>query len=195
MNTYSGLTGGSYRRVAGSLAIVLAAFWLPTPGTTGLAQVVPGQALDASGAPQFRVDPFWPKPLPNRWSMQQVTGISVDTQDTVWFLNRPNAPEMDEISAEGTPSPTLCCIKGPELIQLDQQGNVLSSWGGAGHPKWPTNSQTVIADSKGNIWISGTAAQDSIIKYSREGTVLWDFDHRPPAEAAEMPEINLETSF
>ena len=32
------------------------------------------QAVDAQGAPMFRVDPFWPKPLPNRWSMQQVTG-------------------------------------------------------------------------------------------------------------------------
>ena len=113
-----------------------------------------------------RVDPFWPKPLPNRWSMQQVTGLSVDSMDNVWFLNRPNAPENDEISGEGTPFPVLCCVKGPELIQLDQQGNVVASWGGAGlHPKWPTNSQTVIADSKGNIWISGTAAQDSIIKY------------------------------
>ncbi|MDE0005420.1 MAG: hypothetical protein OXQ29_22240, partial [Rhodospirillaceae bacterium] len=37
------------------------------------AQVVEGQAVDAEGAPQYRVDPFWPKPLPNQWSMQQVT--------------------------------------------------------------------------------------------------------------------------
>ena len=54
--------------------------------------------MDEGGAPQFRVDPFWPKPLPNRWSMQQVTGISVDHMDHVWFLNRPNAPEQDEIA-------------------------------------------------------------------------------------------------
>ena len=25
-------------------------------------------ALDANGAPMYKVDPFWPKPLPNRWS-------------------------------------------------------------------------------------------------------------------------------
>ena len=30
------------------------------------------QVLDAQGAPVFRVDPFWPKPLPNKWSMQQI---------------------------------------------------------------------------------------------------------------------------
>jgi hypothetical protein len=89
----------------------------------------------------------------------------------------------------------LCCVRGPELIQVDQQGNVLAAWGGPGHPKWPLNPQTVIADSKGNIWISGTNAQDSIIKYSADGKVLWDFDHRPPAEAGMMPENNQETGF
>jgi hypothetical protein len=31
------------------------------------------QATDAQGAPMYRVDPFWPKRLPNRWSMQQWT--------------------------------------------------------------------------------------------------------------------------
>jgi len=127
--------------------------------------------------------------------MQQVTGISVDSMDNVWFLNRANAPEVDEISGEGTPAPVLCCVRGPELIKVDQQGNVLSAWGGVGHPKWPLNPQTVIADSKGNIWISGTNAQDSIIKYSTDGKVLWDFDHRPSAEAGMMPENNQETSF
>ena len=176
-------------------ALVIGSALALAAGTVISAQAVTGQAVDANGAPQYRVDPFWPKPLPNRWSMQQVTGLSVDSMDNVWFLNRPNAPENDEISGEGTPFPVLCCVKGPELIQLDQQGNVVASWGGSTHPKWPTNSQTVIADSKGNIWISGTAAQDSIIKYSRDGKVLWDFEHRPPAEAGMMPENNQETSF
>ena len=69
-------------------------------GFTANAQVVEGQALDANGAPLYRVDPFWPKSLPNNWSMQQVTGIGVDDQDLVWFLNRPNAPDPLEIIAE-----------------------------------------------------------------------------------------------
>ena len=47
-------------------------------GTTGGAQQPRAQVLDENGAPVFKVDPFWPKPLPNRWSMQQVTGIHVD---------------------------------------------------------------------------------------------------------------------
>jgi hypothetical protein len=127
--------------------------------------------------------------------MQQVTGISVDSMDHVWFLNRGNAPEQDEIGGEGTPAPVLCCVRGPELIEVDQQGNVLNAWGGRGTPKWPTGLQTVIADSKGNIWISGTNAQDSILKFTRDGKLLWDFEHRPPAEAGMMPENNQETNF
>ena len=81
--------------------------------SVGYAQVIPRQALDASGAPQYRVDPFWPKPLPNRWSMQQIVGISVDSMDHVWFLNRGNAALPIELTAEGNPSPALCCVRGP----------------------------------------------------------------------------------
>src|SRR5687768_7150731 len=84
----------------------------------------PGQAVDEAGAPQFRVDPFWPKPLANRWSMQQVTGLHVDHMDHIWFLNRPNAAEGDEIGGDSTPPRIDCCVRGPELIELDQEGNV-----------------------------------------------------------------------
>src|SRR5215207_5287302 len=122
--------------------VFLATALLATVGV-GRAQVVTGQAVDENGAPQYRVDPFWPKPLPNRWSMQQVTGISVDSMDHVWFLNRGNAPEQDEIGGDGTPAPQLCCVRGPELIELDQEGTVLHAWGGMGHPLWPTGLQTV----------------------------------------------------
>ncbi|MBI4887928.1 MAG: hypothetical protein HY824_12610 [Acidobacteria bacterium] len=153
----------------------------------------PGQAVDENGAPVFRVDPFWPKPLPNRWSMQQVTGINVDQMDHIWFLNRNAVAEGDEIGGEN--SRIECCVRGPEVIELDQEGAVVHAWGGPDTPKWPTALQTVIPDSKGFVWVSGTAPQDSILKFTREGKLVWDFDHRPPAEAAMMPENNQETGY
>src|SRR4051794_29823363 len=62
------------------------------------------QKLDAKGAPMFKVEAFWPKPLPNRWSMQQVTGLSVeDKTGHVWFLNRGGAADGDEIGGDGNP--------------------------------------------------------------------------------------------
>jgi hypothetical protein len=38
--------------------------------------------------PRFEVDPFWPKPLPNRWLMGQAAGVSVDRQDHIWVVQR-----------------------------------------------------------------------------------------------------------
>ena len=159
------------------------------------AQVVPKQAVDRNGAPQYRVDPFWPKPLPNKWSMQQVVGIWVDQMDNVWFLNRGVAALPIELVAEGDPS-APCCVRGPELIQVDPQGNVINSWGGPKfHPKWPRTLQTVIVDSKGFVWIAGEANEDSILKFTRDGKLVWDFDHRPTPEQAKLPENNQETSY
>ena len=31
----------------------------------------------AADPPQFQVDPFWPKPLPNNWLLGQVAGVAV----------------------------------------------------------------------------------------------------------------------
>jgi hypothetical protein len=42
----------------------------------------------AQNAPVYKVDPFWPKPLPNKWSMQQIVDIYVDKDDHIWVLNR-----------------------------------------------------------------------------------------------------------
>ena len=112
-------------------------------GSPAHAQVVEGQVVDENGAPVYRVDPFWPKTLPNNWSMQQVTGIGVDGNDHVWFLNRQNAPDPLEIIAEGDPRAVLCCVLGPELIELDPDGTVVHAWGGPGYqPSWPTGLQT-----------------------------------------------------
>jgi hypothetical protein len=162
--------------LAGLCGIVAYAF-----GAIGAAQVIEGQAVDVDGTPQYIVDPFWPKPLPNQWSMQQVTGMYIDQQDHIWFINRGRATLPIELSAELGPGSALCCVRGPEIIELDQEGNVLNAWGGPGyHPLWPTYLQTVIPDSEGNVWISGEAAQDSILKFTRDGEFLWDFGRRPP---------------
>ena len=78
---------------------------------------------------------------------------------------------------------------------MDQEGNVLSAWGGPGyHPKWPTALQTVIADREGFVWVGGTRPQDSILKFTREGELVWDFDHRPP-EGVQLEEDNTQTDI
>ena len=157
-----------------SLVVVLSSLGLHS-------QARPAQALDEGGAPVFKVDPFWPKWLPNKWGMQQVTGIGIDpSNDHIWFLNRAAAANPDETG--GANGRLDCCIQGPELIELDQDGNVVRAWGDKSTEKWPTALQTVIVDSKGFVWVAGTGAQDSILKYTKEGKLVWDFGHRPAAD-------------
>ncbi|HXD21613.1 MAG TPA: hypothetical protein VN654_31625 [Vicinamibacterales bacterium] len=173
--------------ILGLVALVVVLFSL------GLHVQAQQQALDEGGAPVFKVDPFWPKWLPNKWGMQQVTGIGIDpSNDHVWFLNRAAAANPDETG--GANGRLDCCIQGPELIELDQEGNVVHAWGEKGKTeKWPTALQTVIVDSKGFVWVAGTGAQDSILKYTKEGKLVWDFGHRPPADAKDFKETNQMT--
>jgi DNA-binding beta-propeller fold protein YncE len=158
-------------------------------------QVIPGQAVDANGAPQYKVDPFWPKPLPNNWSMQQVTGVAVDpSNDHVWFLNRPGKADPDETG--GANGRLDCCVQGPELVEVDQEGNVVRAWGDKKSiPEWPVAAslQTVIVDSKGFVWVSGTGPTDSIIKLTKDGKLVWDFGHRPPKDDKTFKENNQMT--
>jgi len=144
-------------------------------------------ALHAQDAPVYKVDPFWPKPLPNKWSMQQVVDIEIDAQDHVWMINRPD-PKPDEMGATAKPPRAECCALGPEIMEFDTDGNLLKSWSGAGVPGWPARLQSLNVDRAGNIWVSGTAAGDSIIKLSSDGKPLWDFGHR--VAKGEKPQQN-----
>jgi len=182
------------RQVAGIATILFTALALASAFSLSRAQEKV-QAMDENGAPLFRVDPFWPGPLPNRWSMQQVTGLYVDHMDHIWFLNRGNGVEGDEIGGDGNPPRIECCVRGPEVVEMDQDGNVHNAWGGPGfHPKWPTALQTIIPDREGFVWVGGTRPQDSILKFTREGELVWDFDHRPP-EGAQLQEDNTQTDI
>src|SRR5579862_9405705 len=67
-------------------------------------------------APIFEVDPFWPKPLPNKWILGQVIGISVDAQDHIWMIQRSGTPEPNELHAAKNPPISQCCIQGPPVM-------------------------------------------------------------------------------
>ncbi len=64
------------------LAAVIVAVVAAATGALVSAQTQPAP-------PRFEVDPFWPKPLPNRWLMGQAAGVAVDRQDHIWVVQRP----------------------------------------------------------------------------------------------------------
>lgn len=151
------------------------------------------KALDK---PVYKVDPFWPKPLPNKWSMQQIVDIYIDKDDHIWIINRQTDARPDETGAM-TNHHIECCVLGPEIIEFDQDGNVLKAWGGPNYaPGWPGRLQTLGVDRNLNVWVSGTTPGDSIIKFDRDGKFLWDFGHRgPKIPANQVKQNNQQTDI
>ncbi len=73
----------------------------------------------AEGIPEFRVDPFWPKPLPNNWIFGQIGGIATDRHDHVWVYQRPRTLTDDEKGAAVDPPTSKCCKPAPPVMEFD----------------------------------------------------------------------------
>jgi len=103
-------------------------------------------ALYAQDPPTYKVDPFWPKPLPNKWSMQQIVDSYVDKNDHIWVINRSDT-RPDEMGAATKPPRAECCVRGPEIVEFDADGNVLKGWGSPDYvPGWPHRLQSFVVD-------------------------------------------------
>ena len=95
-------------------------------------------------APMFEVDPMWPKPLPNHWVLGSTIGVAVDAEDHVWIVHRGNGNARTELGAAQDPPTGECCIPAPNILQFDQEGNLLSSWGGPGDGyDWPQSNHGI----------------------------------------------------
>jgi DNA-binding beta-propeller fold protein YncE len=115
-------------------------------------------AVEAAGvqAPRFEVDPLWPKPLPNHWLQGQTIGVSVDAQDHIWIIHRAGSLEPGEQHAATNPPIAQCCAPAPPILNFDQEGNLIASWGGPGQGyDWPDSNHGITIDYKGNVWIGG----------------------------------------
>src|SRR5258708_19422244 len=94
----------------------------------GLLVLCVSLAAQQQTAPKFKLDPDWPKPLPNKWKMGGVTGLAVDKDDNVWVLDRPNDLTDIELEAELNPPIADCCVRPPSMIHIDKNGNVIGSF-------------------------------------------------------------------
>src|SRR5690242_15400791 len=83
----------------------------------------------AAEVPKFEVDPFWPKPLPNNWTLGQVAGVAVDERDHVWIMQRPRSLSRLESAAGQRPPRAKCCVAAPPVMEFDPEGNVVQAWG------------------------------------------------------------------
>ncbi len=159
-----------------------------------------GPAMRAQNAPRYRLDGDWPKMLPINWTIQAVTGIFADKNDHIWVLNRPRDLDKTENFAMLTPPTAECCVPPPAVLEFDIEGNLLKSWGVPGSvPGWPGSEHTIFTDKEGNVWIGGSSAGDTLMKFTADGKFISEFGHRGPAVAggdnAQQKQDNQQTSL
>ena len=142
----------------------------------GAAAETPGPAAGTPGtdAPDFEVDPFWPKPLPNHWVLGSTIGVAVDEQDHVWIIHRPGSVDDNFKAAALTPPVGRCCTPAPPVLEFDQEGNLLRHWGGPGPGyEWPISNHGITVDHNGNVWIGGNDEKDThVLKFTKDGKFL-----------------------
>jgi hypothetical protein len=112
--------------------------------------------------PAYEVDPAWPKPLPNQWLLGAVAGVAVDAQDHVWIVHRPSTLQPNETRS--------IWRAAPPVLEFDQQGNLISSWGGTGAGyQWPDLEHGIYVDHE-HVWLGGGGEKDAqILKFTRAG--------------------------
>ena len=148
----------------------------------GFAALAAGQAeLRANAsqtvqAPRFEVDPFWPKPLPNRWILGSVIGVGVDNRDHVFIIHRGDSTlnQRTEAGAAANPPIGECCKSAPPILEFDAEGTLVKAWGGPGEGyEWPESNHGITIDDQDNVWIGGNGTNDShILKFTHDGKFL-----------------------
>lgn len=155
--------------VAGAVAVAGCEI-AQTDGAQGASGVDAGVA-----ATEFQVDPFFPQELPNNWVIGQVSGLTVDSRDHVWIVQRPGSISAQEAGSSQDPPISMCCDPAPPVLEFDTEGNLVQAWGGPGDGyDWPNSEHGIHVDHQDNVWIgSGDGADGNhILKFTRDGEFL-----------------------
>lgn len=143
-----------------------------------LCAIAPAFARDP---PAYKYDSTWPKQLPNNWVIETITGLFVDQDDHIWVLNRPRDFDKTENFAILKPPAAECCVAPPAVLEFNNEGDLLKSWGGPGYaPGWPSSEHTIFVDRERNVWLAGAGAGDTLLKFTADGKFISEFGHRGP---------------
>ncbi len=158
-----------------------------------------GQLQDSATAasnsrvvPHFEVDPFWPKPLPNKWILGSTIGVAVDERDHIYIVHRndDNNFATQEIGIDS--GVAACCTAAPPILEFDIDGNLINAWGGPGAGyTWPSSNHGIEIAPNGDIWIGGNGGGDShVLVFTRDGEFV-----REIGEPGEDIDSNSTTHF
>lgn len=129
----------------------------------GVVAVAAAAVTALPAPPTYVVDKLWPMPLPQHWILGSVTGIAVDKQNNLWVAHR--AASLNTRTEAGLmtnpPSAEECCLPAPPVLQFDNAGKLLGTWGGAGTGyDWPISTGAVVVDDNNNIWITAAGVPE-----------------------------------
>ncbi|MXZ70308.1 MAG: hypothetical protein F4Z04_02180 [Acidobacteria bacterium] len=137
-------------------------------------------AEQGGGAPRYRVDPFWPKPLPvvtgddgleRQWVTGMVGASCIDSRDRIFTVNRGFLPNglLDQEGDQSIPS--------PPVVVYDREGNVVDSWGDPALTEdgaaavLPHGIHGCFVDHMDNVWLAGNS--DGVVqKWTNDGSEM-----------------------
>ncbi len=147
------------------LVFVLAALALVVwPGSASIAQEQsrPG----SEDVPRFQVDPFWLKPLPDRWVLGRIEGVCVDSQDHVFTVSQTLEHAIGNMFPDTFEQGWTL---SPPVMEYDAEGHLVNSWGN--RATLPKDPHGCFVDYQNNFWIGGES--DGIVqKYKHDGSEM-----------------------
>lgn len=149
-------------------------------------------ATNSRNVPHFEVDPFWPRPLPNKWILGSTIGVAVDERDHVYIVHRndDNNFANQEIGLDAGIAD--CCTAAPPILEFNPEGFLVNAWGGPGAGyTWPASNHGIEIAPNGDVWIGGNGGGDShVLVFTRDGEFV-----REIGVAGEEIDSNSTTHF
>ncbi|QIT31305.1 hypothetical protein HCK03_09260 [Raoultella terrigena] len=135
--------------------------------------------------PRFAVDAAWPQ-MPETMLWGEVSGVAVDSDDSVWLVHRPDSLTQTDNGLAQSPSIALCCRAAPPVVHFSSDGRFL---GGFGNPEsaptidgvnqWPISLHGISVDSDGTLWFAGIGRGDHVVvNYTRDGKFIRQIGRR-----------------
>jgi DNA-binding beta-propeller fold protein YncE len=161
-------------RIIGTVAALAACVVSFMTGHDGVAVLAQSDQV-----PIFEYDPSFPKPLPENWAIGPIGGLAVDRQDHLFVVQRPGVLLSNErlSGADDKPPKADCCVPAPPVLEFDQNGTLVNSWGGPGAGyDWPQSEHGVFVDHKDVVWLAGNGAKDhQLLTFTHQGKFLRQF--------------------
>jgi hypothetical protein len=174
-----------HRNVRRVLLAAVATGWLGVPawaqpaGSPALVDLHTQVVATDAAFPRFQVDAAWPA-LPPDLILGQVSGVSVDGDDTVWLVHRPGSLDATETGVLQNPPIADCCKPAPTVTRFAQDGTYLGGWGDHdsgpvvdGVNQWPTSIHGIYVDDDDTVWIGGNGDGDhAVLNFTADGEFI-----------------------